>query len=155
MNREEFQTVCKDVVDADRRLALRDVLDLAHRSALSRNPLARLRQKLARSPVPLTVAWLEVTFFFDAEVEDYEFYGVKPVSLDTRLPPEQAEDFSVMPIVGEPGEPQPVDWPAIAHLCDTFNATLPAPIAIPVVRVAVDGTRLTSLYFPLKTVTYP
>src|SRR3954462_913868 len=129
MNRAEFLAVCKDVVDSNRRLTFRDVLDLAHRSALSRDRLARLRQKVSATPVPLTVRWLEIMFFFDAEAEDMEFYGVKPVALDMRLPPDQVTEFPVMPVAGEAGEPQPVDWPAITRLCETFNANLPAPVA--------------------------
>lgn len=155
MTRDEFQEVCHGFVDSDQYLAFRDVLETTHKKALSFNKLAQLRQKFSKSTVPVNMVWLELAFFLDVENEAIEFYGVQPMMMDMEQPQPEIREFPGRVLNGQIGQPQPVDWPKILQLCQTFNRNLPNPIALPFVRVARDETRTNSLYYRLWGVEYP
>jgi hypothetical protein len=64
-----------------------------------------------------------------------------------------SKDYTELPPIcfGEPmGVPQPFDWEEVVKTCITFNKNLPFPIALPVIRIAMDGTRTNSDYYVLK-----
>jgi hypothetical protein len=149
MNRQAFQSLMQGEIDSDSPQFFRDVLTAAHSLGVAAMTGRRYQENAPEEKIRTTICWLEISFFVAPEREEITFSGVQPVSWDMNA----GQNYLELPVIGfgNPiGEEQPFVWENVIASCCTFNKSLPLPIAVPVVRLAIDETRTRSVYYHLN-----